>query len=260
MIGEQITGGLRRPLFVVALVVVCLVVVVEIGMSLLIASAGGESVDRRVAADLGVDPGVFGSAVLAPSEPPGAGIGALAFVDGLLAFTLLMLGLSLILQLRLYGRIQGVVTLVVTLLWVLGSVIAAVFGIATLMLMVGLFVSAPFGTIAYLAIWGWFPTGDAAVVLSLLFLLKLVFGVLLVLAQPKFLRVRGLVALVVVSVVLQLALGVIHGFLPGPLVSIGDQLWAIVTIVVALVWALVTLIGAIPAIVKAVRVSGSLAE
>jgi len=98
------------------------------------------------------------------------------------------------------------------------------------------------------------------VVLSLLLLLKLVFGVLLVLAQPKFLRVRGLVALIVVSVVLQLVLGLVHGFLPGPLVSIGDQLWAIVTILVALGWALVTLIGAVPAIVKAVRVSGSIAE
>jgi hypothetical protein len=61
----------------------------------------------------------------------------------------------------------------------------------------------------------------------------------------------------VVSVLLQLVLGLIHGFLPGPLVSIGDQFWALVTVIVALVWALVMLIVSIPAIINALRVSGS---
>ncbi|BAS15735.1 conserved hypothetical protein [Arthrobacter sp. Hiyo8] len=39
--------------------------------------------------------------------------------------------------------------------------------------------------------------------------------------------------------------------------SIGDQFWALITVVVALVWALVMLIGSIPAIINALRVSGS---
>ncbi|MEE3703910.1 hypothetical protein V2H43_10895, partial [Pasteurella multocida] len=102
--------------------------------------------------------------------------------------------------------------------------------------------------------------GAAAAVLGLLLLAKIAFGVLLVLAQPRFLRVKGLVILVLLSVVLQLVLGFIHGFLPGPVVAIGDQFWAIVTSVVALVWALVMLIGSIPAIVNAVRVSGSVTD
>jgi hypothetical protein len=90
--------------------------------------------------------------------------------------------------------------------------------------------------------------------------LKIVFVVLLVLSQPAFLKIVGLVVLLVLSVLLQLVLGLIHGFLPGPLVSIGDQFWALVTVVVALVWALVMLIGSIPAIVNAVRVSRSAAD
>jgi hypothetical protein len=168
-----------------------------------------------------------------------------------------MLGLSLVVSLRVYGRVQGVVTLVVTFLWVLGALVTAFLAFAKLLLMVGLFVAVPFGTIAYLAIWGSFPTGQAAAILALLLLLKIVFGVLLVASQPKFLKVVGLMVLTAVSVLLQLILGFIHGFLPGPLVSIGDQLWALITVIVALVWALVMLIGSIPAIVNAIRVSGA---
>ena len=48
--------------------------------------------------------------------------------------------------------------------------------------------------------------------------------------------------------------------LPRVVVSIGDELWALVTAVVAVVWAVVMLVMAIPAIVNAVRVSASLVE
>ena len=168
-----------------------------------------------------------------------------------------MLGLSLIMELRVYGRIQGIVTLIVTLLWVVGAFFTALLALAKLFLMFGLFVAAPFGTIAYLALWGSFPTSQAAAILALLLLLKIVFAVLLILSQPKFLKVTGLVVLLLVSVLLQVILGIIHSFLPGPLVSIGDQFWALITVVVALVWALIMLLGSIPAIINALRVSGS---
>ena len=136
----------------------------------------------------------------------------------------------------------------------------ALAALAKLLLMVGLFVAAPFGTIAYLIVWGSFPVGESAVVLALLLLLKLVFVGFLVSSQPRFLRVKGLMALLVTSVLLQLVLGLIHGFLPLVVVSIGDELWALVTAVVAAVWAVIMLVTAIPAIVNAVRVSASLGE
>lgn len=253
-------GGLRRPFFVAAVVVYAVVVLVEIGMSLLLGGTAVNPVSPGEAGKLGVPLDVFLKTERADAEPPGSGIGFLAFLDGLLLFTVVMLGLSLIMDLRLYGRIQGIVTLVVTFFWVVGAFFMALLALAKLFLMFGLFVAAPFGTIAYLALWGSFPKSQAAAILALLLLLKIVFAVLLILSQPKFLKVTGLVLLLVVSVLLQIILGLIHGFLPGPLVSIGDQFWALVTVVVALIWALVMLIGSIPAIINALRVSGSLGE
>ena len=249
--------AIRKPFFIAAVVVFALAVLAEIGMSLLLGGTAVEPVSPGDAAKLGVPLDVFLKTQKADPEPPGAGIGFLAFLDGLLLFTVVMLGLSLMIELRLYGRIQGIVTLIVTFLWVVAAFFAAMLAMAKLFLMFGLFVAAPFGTLAYLALWGSFPTGQAAAILGLLLLLKTVFAVLLILSQPKFLKVTGLVVLLVVSVLLQLVLGLIHGFLPGPLVSIGDQFWALVTVIVALVWALIMLILSIPAIINALRVSGS---
>lgn len=249
--------AIRKPFFIAAVVVFTIAVLAEIGMSLLLGVTAVEPVSPEEADRLGVPLDVFAKTQKADADPPGTGIAFLAFLDGLLLFTVVMLGLSLMMELRLYGRIQGIVTLIVTLLWVVGAFFAAMLAMAKLFLMFGLLVATPFGTLAYLALWGSFPTGQAAVILGLLLLLKAAFAVLLVLSQPKFLQVTGLVVLLVVSVLLQLVLGLIHGFLPGPLVSIGDQFWALITVIVALVWALVMLIVSIPAIINALRVSGA---
>lgn len=254
-------GDLRRPLFVVAVALAAVVVLVELGMSGLVGGDPAGPVPAAVAGELGVDEAtVEANRALGATTAPGSGIAYLALFDGLLVFTLALLGSSLVLSHRAYGRVQGVVTLVVTLLWVLGGLLLAVLAFVQLLLMVGLFVSVPFGTLAYLAVWGFFPVGEAALVLGLLLLLKLVMAGFLVAAQPRFLKVKGLVAMILVSLLLQLVLGFVHGFLPGPVVAIGDQLWAVVTAVVAIVWALVMLVVSIPAIVNAVRVSRSLLE
>ena len=150
-------GALRRPLFYAALVVFAVVVLVEVGMSLLLGQTAVEPVSAAEAGKLDVPLDVFLKTQQADAEPPGAGIGFLAFLDGLLLFTVVMLGLSLIMDLRTYGRAQGVATLVVMLLWVIASFLTAMLALAKLFLMIGLFVSAPFGTIAYLALWGNFP-------------------------------------------------------------------------------------------------------
>ncbi|MFK0002217.1 hypothetical protein [Paenarthrobacter sp. NPDC090522] len=249
--------ALRRPFFIAAVVVFALVVLTEVGMALVLGQTAVDPVSPGDADKLGVPLEVFLKTQKADADPPGAGIGFLAFLDGLLLFTVVMLGLSLMMNLRTYGRVQGIATLIVTLLWVIAAFLTALLALAKLFLMIGLFVATPFGTIAYLALWGSFPKGQAAAILGLLLLLKIVFAVLLILSQPKFLKVTGLVILLVISVLLQVVLGLIHGFLPGPLVSIGDQFWALVTVVVALVWALIMLIGSIPAIINALRVSGS---
>lgn len=121
--------------------------------------------------------------------------------------------------------------------------------------MVSLLFSAPFGTIAYLALFGFFPRGDAAVVPSLLMFLKLAFCLFMVLAQPRFLQNKGMVLLVLTSLLLNLMLAFLHGVVPGVLVSITDAIGAIIIAIVAIIWGVVLLIGAIPAVVKAVRVT-----
>lgn len=256
-------GGLRKPLFVMAIVVAAMVIACELALS---TTVGGGSAGALTETGNGLDPDTAkalsdpANAALTGDSPPGSGIRYLALVDGLLLFTVLLLGSSVIFSQRAYARVQGIVTLVASILWIIGSFVLAVVAFVKLLLMIGLFVAPPFGTIAYLAAWGWFPVGEAAVLLALLLFLKLVFAGFLVAAQPRFLRVKGLMVLLALSVILQLALGLIHGFLPRVVVSIGDEFWAVVTAMVALVWAIVMLIVAIPAIVNAVRVSGSLAE
>jgi hypothetical protein len=256
-------GGLRKPLFVMAIIVAVLVIACELALSPTVGGSAaaaltdtGSSLDPETTKALS-DPA---NAALTGDTPPGSGIRYLALVDGLLLFTVLLLGSSVIFSQRVYARVQGIVTFVAALLWIVGSFVLALVAFVKLLLMIGLFVAPPFGTIAYLVVWGWFPVGNAAVVLGLLLFLKLVFVGFLVAAQPRFLRVKGLMILVAVSVILQLVLGLIHGILPRVVVSIGDEFWAVITAIVALLWSVVMLIVAIPAIVNAIRVSGSLAE
>lgn len=260
MEAAKAAGALRRPFFILAVVTMALVVIVELGMPLLVLGGPPSVPVAATAGELGVPRELLAASSTGVPQPPGAGIASLAFIDGLLLFTVAMVGLSLLISPRIHGKFQGLLTLVVSLLWVLACLLAGLAALATLLLMVGLFVSAPFGTLVYLAVWGSFSTGKAAVLLGLLLFLKICFGVFLVLSQPRFLRVKGLVALVLLSVLLQLVLGFIHGFLPGPVVAIGDQLWAVVTAVVALLWALVMLVFSLPAIVKAVRSSAAVAD
>jgi hypothetical protein len=55
-------------------------------------------------------------------------------------------------------------------------------------------------------------------------------------------------------------LAFLHGFVPVILVSIVDDVGALVFAIVAIIWGLVLLIGSIPSIWKAIRVTGALAR
>lgn len=245
----------RRPLFFLACFALLLAVLVETGAPLVL---GGQPAGPVAAAADGI-PGVTPEMVTGvdAEAPPGNGIGYLALIDGYLLFSVIMLGLSFLLSQRAYGRAQGIVTLVVSFCWIILSFLMALAAFVLLMVMFGLFVSAPFGTIAYLAIWGFFPVSGSAVVLGLLLFLKLAFLGLLVAAQQKFLKAVALMVHIAVSFVLQLGLGIVQGWLPGPVVSLGDQLAALVFAIVALVGAIWAFIWTIPAVVNAIRVSFS---
>lgn len=245
-------GEVRRPLFLLAVFALVLVVLVEVGSGTLLGGGPAGPVSG-VEGIPGADPAML--AGIGASTPPGIGIRYLALVDGFLLFSVVMLGISTMVSQRAYGRVQGVVTLVVSVIWLLLCLAMALAAFVQLIVMISLLLAPIFGTMAYVAIWGFFPTSRAAAVLGLLVLLKLVFVVCLVLAQQRFLQVKWLMAHIATSFVLQLGLGLVHGLLPRVVVSIGDQLVGLVIAVVALVGSLITLIFAIPAVVNAIRVS-----
>lgn len=244
-------GGLRKPFFVIAIIAIGLVVLVELGSALLI---GGHNVSGQFAAgatDLGVRVGDTGTV----SEPVSRGISYLALIDVIVLYTALLMAASLLLPDKVHARLQGIVTLVAAIVLIIVAIILLIVAFVELIVMVTLFFAFPFGTIAYLAIWGFFPRGDAAAVLSLLMFLKLVFAGMLILAQQRFLQNKGLVALVLTSLVANVVLVFLHGLVPAVMVSILDDVGAVIFAVVAIIWAIVLLIGSIPAIIKALRTS-----
>jgi hypothetical protein len=238
---------LRVPFFAVALAAILLVVLVELGEPLIL---GGQ----RTGAALAGQADALGVSVPAQAHtPPGRGIPYLALVDGVALFTIALMGLGLLLPARLHGRLQGVITLIFAILLTIGAIGLAIVAVGQLILMVSLLFAPPFGTIAYLILWGSFPRGEASVLLSLLMFLKLVFAGSLLLAQPRFLQNKGLVALVLTSILCTIAAAFLQGLVPAVLVSILDEVAAIVFAVVGAIWGIVLLIGAIPAIVKAAK-------
>lgn len=245
---------LRKPFFVLALILLVIVVLIELGSGFLLGGAdAGNAFADQVATIEEIDEPPEADAV----EPPGRSISYLVFVDGLLLFSVLLVGLSMVASPRLQGRVQGIGTLIVSILALLATIIMLIIAFVELLVMVALFLAPPFGTIAYLALWGFFPRGDSLAILGLLLFLKLAFGVCMALAHERFLAIKSLVLLVVTSLVLNIVIAFLHGLVPIIVVAIVDDIAAILVAIVAIVWGLVLLIGSIPAIVSAVRVSAS---
>lgn len=96
------------------------------------------------------------------SHPPaGDAIPAMAMLDFLLLFTVGLMGSQFVLGENLQGRIQGLVSLIVSLIILIAAFFTFLAIMAKLLLMVGLFLAIPFGTLIYLAAWGSFDTGGS---------------------------------------------------------------------------------------------------
>lgn len=236
---------LRKPFFVAALVLSAVIFLIAI------ASAGflGEAIPTSRLPTPG----------LADLPTPGLGIPYLALIDGLVLFTITLMAISLLLPERIHGRIQGITTFVVSLLTLILSILLIFTAIGMLILMVSLFMAAPFGTLAYLAIYADFDLSGSRWTLSTLMSLKLAFAVCLVLAHQRFLENKGLVLIILTSLLANVVTVFLHGLVPRILVSITDDIAAIITGILAALWALFFLIGSIPAIIKALRVDRALA-
>lgn len=218
---------IRKPFLVAALILAIVVLLIELGTGIATAFFGLE-------------------------EPPGIGIPYLAMVDGILVFTLAHMTISLVVPERVVGRVQGCFTLVTGCLILLAAIVAIFAAITLVLLMIGLIASF-FGAIIYLAVWGDFPRGAAAIILALLLVLKLVMAVCLVLAHQRFLTMIGLIALVITSLVLNIVIAFLHDLPPGFLVSVTDAIAGIIVAILAIIWAIALVIGGVVGILAAIK-------
>jgi hypothetical protein len=254
---------LKKPLFFIALALLAAAVLLEIGALAFVGSgdvAGDAVGDLLPAGEVQAAFAGLSAAeraeldnLAAGDKPPGLAIPYLALLDGLLLFTAGLIAAGLLIPAGLQARVQGVVTLVFGLLLGLAglAMLAAAIGAVTLML--ALLAAVPFGTLTYLATFGFFNRGAAAVTLSFLMLLKLGVGVSLALAQPRFLQNKGLVALLLTAVVANLVVSFLHGLVPGFLVSLTDGIAAVIIAVLALAWLVFLLFGSAMSLYRAIQ-------
>jgi hypothetical protein len=254
--------NLRKPFFLVALVLMVIIVLVEVGSTAVLHlkpdaqalnSAKQAAFSQLSDDERGEIDEAQWNSLANRDKPPGRGIPYLALIDGLLLFTVILMGASLLVPGRVQGRLQGIATLIVAILSLCGGIAIIFAAIAILLIMVALFLSVPFGTIAYLALYGFFDRAGASVALSLLMTLKIGFAICLVLAQQRFLQNRGLVLLIITSFIGNIIVSFLHGLVPIILVSITDTLAAIIVAIIAVIWALVLLIGSLNSILKTIQ-------
>jgi hypothetical protein len=241
---------LRTPFFFIFLVAFGLVVLLETGSGLLLGLA--PALDVASQAGVNVPPGQS-------ERPGGLAIGYLALIDVIAFGTAVLMGAGLFFK-KLHAKLQGIITLVGAIILILAALVLLFIAIAKLILMVTLLLAFPFGTIVYLILWGGFPRGEAATVLSLIMFLKCVGIGCLIAAQQRFIQNKGLVALMITSLLGNVVAVFLHGLVPGILVSITDDIAGIVFAIVAIIWAIILLIGSIPAIIRAAQVTSELAK
>lgn len=270
---------LRTPFFIIAVILVAIVVLAELGSASLLAVFGGAAAGSQAAlldnlaegADLlpasirqevqsAIDEAreeEDGSAVaelhkLADTTSPGIAIRDMALVDGVLLFTLALISAGLFLPEAVQGKVQGIITIIFALLLLLAAIGLLIAAVIKLLLMVGMLLAVPFGTLAYLAIYGSFPRGTAAAILGVLFTLKLFAAGSLVVAHQRFLQNKGLVLILLTTLLANIIITFLHGLVPIILVSISDAIAAIIMTILGIIWAVALLIGGVVSLVKTV--------
>jgi hypothetical protein len=274
-------ANLRRPFFLVALALIALVVLIGLGGSAIIAGAAPQAASPQqlipnardldrvfglLGADVDADSALedIGDALddmsaeqmqelLTQDNPPGLGIPYLMLVDGILLFTVGLIGVSLFVGQQVHGRIQGGATLIFSLILLLLTIGLIIRAIIELMLMISLLLAIPFGTLVYMARYAFFPRGAAIAILGLLMTLKIAFAAFLLLAHQRFVQNKGLVLLIATSLLGNIIVLFLVSLVPSFLVSITDAIAAIIVAILAAIWLIILLIGAIPAVAKALR-------
>ena len=261
-------GGMRSPVFLVAVALAIVALLIELGTLALPPSV--QQPGATVATLCAAASPPSGCATpegradltdqvqrtrLSQPPTPGLGIPALALVDTILVLVLGTMAAALVVPARVHGKVQGVVGLVVSFLVILAAIVTAFRALGQLILMVALLLAFPFGTIAYLIIWGSFDRGGAAVALGLLLLVKIVLAVCLAIAHQSFVTDKGMIVMVAASLIAGLVVSFLHGLVPGFLVSITDAIAAIVVAIIGIIVAILALLGSLVSIVRVISPS-----
>jgi hypothetical protein len=267
---------LRKPFLILAIVLIGLAVLIEIGAAGFIRGAQPSDADIQATVidqsfkDPSKDPPpvpiaqatvVIEQRVQSVKETlaekgtqPGIGIPYLALVDGVVLFTVGLIGLSLVMKQSTEARVQGCLTLIFGILLLLLGVILLIVAITFLFYLLGLLGSV-FGIVVYIALYAFFNKGGALATLGLLMALKLGFGGSMLAAQQGFIKNKGLVLLVLTSLVANLIVAFLIGLVPLFLDSITDAIGGIVVAIIALIWTIILLIGGIVGVLKALQPS-----
>lgn len=224
----------KLAMFLLGCLSLCLALVIEVGLG---SSLPSEGAARSISS----------------AATPGIGIRYLAAIDVALFYTLLLMALEFIAPRAILGRVQGIITLILSFFGIIAVIVLIVIAIAALMLMVSLLLAPPFGTLAYFAAWGDFPSGAARATLALVMMLKIGSALFLIAASPAFLKNKGLVILMGLSLLATFVTGFLIAFVPSFLAAITDALSAIISGVIGAVWMLLMLIGAIFAVIRSIR-------
>lgn len=222
--------SMRKPFFLVSLIAIFLAVLVELGSIALL----GHSAQ-------GLDVSVNSKA-----------IPAMALLDGLVFYATLIIGIALLIPERVQSKVQGIVTLIFSVLLLLACIGVLIADFILLIVMVSLLMAPIFGTIAYFAIWASFDTSGPRMALSLLMTLKIVFAVCLVLAHQRFLQNKGLVLIILTSFLANFIIAFLYGLVPGFVLSIADVIAAIIICILAIIWTVIYLIGGIVSVIKVI--------
>jgi hypothetical protein len=228
---------MRKPVFLVALIAIGLTVLVELSSIGFI---------NHVSSPAGTAAGQLNVSITGQAIP------AMALLDGLIFYAILVIGIALLVPERVQSKVQGIATIVVSVLLLLAAIARFFVDLGMLFLMVGLLLAIPFGTIAYLIVWGSFGTNAATAALGLIMFLKIVFSVCLVISQQRFLENKGLVLIILTSFVANLIVAFLYGLVPNFLVHITDEVAALIVLVLAAVWIVIYLIGGIISVVKVI--------
>jgi hypothetical protein len=227
------TDTLRKIPLVIALVLIALAFIIEAGASARLRTLNVPSTSLDVAT-------------------PGYGILSLAFLDSITLFITVLIALPMLLSKRILGRIQGIATLIFSILLLIADIVMIIGAFVLLILMVSLLLAPIFGTIAYFAIYGHFDTDTARNTLALVMTLKLLFALCLLLAQQSFLKNKGLVLMVLLTLLCTFLVSFLQGFVPGVLASITDAIAALIVGIITAILAIIQLIQSIISVVKAV--------